>query len=366
MSDRLPPRTRYQGSKRKLLSWMDECIGNRRLTSVLDLMSGTGSVSYHFKTKGCRVASNDYLKCNYLTAVAIVENSSVTLDSEDIEFLLKDPEDDNSHRFVRDNFQGVFFTDTEDIWIDRRIARIEDLARIFEGSTLKYKQALAFHVLSQAALMKRPFNLFHRRNLYLRTSEVERSFGNKTTWETPFDVLFRRLCDETNGAIFSNGTGNIAYNEPAETLKLPHTFDAVYLDPPYFAERRERARSDYRFLYHFLEGLARYREWPELVDRNDMRYALRRDYNELSPYRVRPSELSSTLLAWFRSTISRWKDSMIVMSYKSPGIPTAQQLEQLVREFKDTVTIYENAYTYALSKRNGKPHENIELLIVGE
>lgn len=366
MIDRFPPSTRYQGSKRKLIPWLDECLGDKVATSVLDLMSGTASVSYHFKANGCRVACNDYLHCNYLTAVALVENSSVVLAPADIDFLLEEPEDDRNYRVIREAFPGFFFTDSENAWIDKRIARIDSLATLYAGSTLRYKRALAFHALSQAALMKRPFNLFHRKNLHLRTNAVQRSFGNKTTWDTPCDVLFRRLCDEANSAVFSNDMRNTAHNEPAEKLDLPDTFDLVYLDPPYFAEGRERARSDYRFLYHFLEGMARYRDWPKLIDWNDMRHALRRDYNEPSPYRAPPSELGGVLLAWFRLILSRWKDSILVMSYKSPGVPTRQELENLVREFKPTVTVHESPYTYALSKRNGQPRENIELLIVGE
>ena len=329
-------------------------------------MSGTGSVAYYFKARGCRVASNDYLHCNSITAVALIENSSVTLSPEDIEFLLRDAEDDGSYTFIRDNFHGFYFTDPDNAWLDKRIGRIAELATLYTGDTLRYKQALAFHAMSQAALMKRPFNIFHRKNLCLRTNEVERSFGNKTTWETPFEALYRRLCDEANSAVFSNGMRNLAYNGQAENLDLADTFDLVYLDPPYFAKGRERARSDYRFLYHFIEGMARYLEWPDLVDWDDMRLALNRDYDKSSPYRSLPSELDKILLDWFQRILSRWQDSIIVFSYKSPGVPNTQQLLDLVRGLRPNVTLHKKPYSYALSKRNGKPNENIELLIVGE
>lgn len=366
MAYRVPPKTRYQGSKRKLLSWIDACIGDRPVSSALDLMSGTASVAYYFKAKGWKVASNDYLRCNYLTAAALVENSAVTLSNADIEFLLSDPPDDSAYRFIRRTFQGYFFTPSENAWVDRRIARIEQLGGFYKGNTLKYKRALAFHALSQAALMKRPFNLFHRRNLNLRINQAERSFGNKTTWDTPFHILFRRLCKDANEAVFSNGMTNRAYNKPAERLQLREHFDLVYLDPPYFAEGRERARSDYRLLYHFLEGMARYRDWPNLVDQEDTRLALRRNYNRTSPFRCTPAELNDVLLDWFRSILARWKDAILVLSYKSPGIPSARSLRQLMLEYKPKVTVHRKPYTYALSKKNGLPRENIELLIVGE
>ena len=66
------------------------------------------------------------------------------------------------------------------------------------GQVVVGAHGLARHALNQACLMKRPFNLFHRKNLYIRTANVERQFGNKTTWETPFPTLFTRLVKEAN------------------------------------------------------------------------------------------------------------------------------------------------------------------------
>lgn len=360
----LPPTTRYQGSKRKLLRWIDEQLADIPFSSLLDLMSGTASVAYYFKSRGLTVASNDYLRCNYLTAIALVENSAVTLSPADVDFIVAEPASDD-YTFIRDHFRGFFYADDENVWLDHRIARIHGLADKYEGNTLKYKQALSYHALFQASLMKRPFNLFHRKNLYLRQNDSQRSFGNKTTWDTPFEVLFRRLCDETNDAVFSNGCENVAYNSTAEDLSINQAFDLIYIDPPYFATGRERARSDYRFLYHFLEGMAHYDDWSNLYDPNDARHALKRDYSDSQPLGAPASELEDNLIDWLRRILTPWADSIIVMSYKSPGIPTVEQLRSLLLEFKSNVDIHERPYTYALSKRNGQPGHNIELLLVG-
>src|SRR5262245_8778907 len=76
---RMPPSTRYQGSKRKLLSWIWEHVRDLRFHSVLDLFSGTASVSYLFKSQGKAVTANDSLQSNREIAVALVENSGVQL-----------------------------------------------------------------------------------------------------------------------------------------------------------------------------------------------------------------------------------------------------------------------------------------------
>lgn len=361
------PTTRYQGSKRKLLPWLQKCMGDRPVGSMLDLMSGTGSVAYDFKRRGWQVATNDYLRFNYLTSVALIENPSVRLSPEDIATILTEPHaEDPSYRFVQTTFNQYFFRPKEDSWIDERIAQIQALSRCYNGTELKYKQALAHHALFQAALMKRPFNLFHRRNLSLRTKRVYRSFGNKTTWETDFATLYRRLCDECNNAVFSNGKRNRAFNKPAEELDLAEHFDIVYIDPPYFAQSRERTRSDYRFLYHFLEGLAHYPDWPSLIDESDNRKALRRDYEERSPYKCPPGELHDVLDEWLGTLVKRWKKSAIMLSYKAPGIPSETAIVKLLKRHKRTVRTFRKPYTYALSKRNGKPKENIELLFIAE
>jgi len=62
----LPPKTRYQGSKRKLLNWIWDKIGGLAFDSSLDLFGGTGCVAYHLKAAGKQVTYNDYLKCNQL------------------------------------------------------------------------------------------------------------------------------------------------------------------------------------------------------------------------------------------------------------------------------------------------------------
>jgi adenine-specific DNA-methyltransferase len=67
--------------------------------------------------------------------------------------------------------------------------------------------------------VKRPFNLFHRKNLYLRFANVERSFGNKASWDTPFPVLFRKFVNEVNALVYDNGLDNRALNRDIFDVK---------------------------------------------------------------------------------------------------------------------------------------------------
>lgn len=351
------PTTRYQGSKRKMLRWIWERLRDVQFDSALDLFGGTGVVGYLFKAVGKSVTHNDYLRFNYLVGLAIIENAHVRLTAEEIDYLVRDSFPASKPYFIQETFQGIYYTDEENGWLDRTIAQIVGLDRWNKGQTLRYKRALAYYALFQACLIKRPFNLFHRKNLYLRTADVPRSFGNKTSWERPFSTLFERFLREVNELVFDNGKRNRAMNADAYTLDQKD-YDLVYIDPPYICARRSPSQSNYRRLYHFLEGIARYPEWGELIDYDSYNLRLKDD-STVPRTRTEMVELMDSLF-------ERFAESIIVVSYKSPGVPTRRHLVRLLKKYKDRVVVHRLKYNYALNRRNGQPRENIELLLIAQ
>lgn len=350
------PSTRYQGSKRKVVPWIHSNVRNLNFKSALDIFGGTAVVSYLFKRMGKCVTYNDYLKSNYYIGKALIENSAVRLTEADVEYLLSFREPPR-RTFVSNTFRGKYYTDAENLWIDCMVAGIERLNEIYSGRVLKYKVALAYYALFQSCLVKRPFNLFHRNNLYLRTSEVARSFGNKTTWDKPFGSLFKKFVDEINGFVFSNGEHNMATNQ--DGFLLDHTkYDLVYIDPPYFSRGRSPVECDYSRMYHFLEGLANYDSWSHLIDYN----SLNLHFGE-NGYRW-PEK--NSILSRFDQLFDRLSRSIIVLSYKSPGIPREEELVSMMRKHKRNVQVNRLPYRYALRKSRGKKSQNFELLIIGQ
>ncbi|MDP2920029.1 MAG: DNA adenine methylase [Dehalococcoidia bacterium] len=348
------PSTRYQGSKRKLLPWLHEHICYLNFRSVLDLFGGTGVVSYLFKRAGKSVTYNDYLKFNYFRGKAIIENSQVRLSDDDIVSLLKGAGVGKS--FIADTFQGMYFTDVENEWLDRVIGNIEALNRKYSGTTLEYKKALALYALFESCLVKRPFNLFHRANLNLRTSDVKRTFGNKTTWEQPFEKVFLRFIDEVNSLVFSNGCANIATNADALAVKNSG-YDLVYIDPPYFCPKKNDGESNYANLYHFMEGLVNYRVWDNMIDRNTSNLRLKVSGNLWLNKGTAKENLERL--------ISEFRESIIVISYKSPGIPSAEEIRDMLSKYKHNVRMHKKQYSYALNRSNGNGGKNLELLAIG-
>ena len=82
------PSTRYQGSKLKLVDWIQAETKDLTFDTVLDAFGGTGSVSYLYKKMGKEVTYNDLLKFNYQFGKALIENKEVKLTDDDIRFVL--------------------------------------------------------------------------------------------------------------------------------------------------------------------------------------------------------------------------------------------------------------------------------------
>jgi len=348
---KMAPSTRYQGSKRRMLPWLYDNVKDLPFQTALDGFGGTASVSYLFKLMGKSVTFNDVLLSNYQTGVAIIENDSVKLEQSDIDFLVRDNGFNYPH-FIQETFKDVYYIDSENEWLDMIAFNIKMLSEFYSDRVLTFKNALAYHALFQACLCKRPFNLFHRKNLHLRLGEVERSFGNKTTWDSDFASLFSRFAYEVSERVFYNSKQNKAICKDIATTD-DVSFDLVYLDPPYTRIGEKRPK-DYRSLYHFLEGIVEYDNWASMINWSKVNRSL---LEKNTSWEQNSPEVNFELL------FKKFSNSIIVVSYGRPGNPSIQRITDLLRSVKSTVDVVEKGYAYSLNRRN---HSGMyEALIVG-
>lgn len=345
------PTTRYQGSKRRLLPWLYEIFKDIKFNTVLDGFGGSASTSYLFKLMGKRVFYNDILKSTYEIGLALIENNSIKLDHPDIEFLLTN-HNSQFPTFIAKTFENIYYYPEENLWLDLIVFNIKKLAHIYKGGTLKKKQALAFNSLFQACLSKRPFNLFHRKNLNLRKADVRRTFGNKKTWEIEFSVLFRKFALETSAKVFSNNQRNRAFCSDLLTLRK-YDYDLVYLDPPY-QRPSENHPKDYYSLYHFLDGLVDYDNWHYRIDISKKHKPLKKELSKFD---------NLSFLEKFNLILEKFDKSKIAISYGEPGKPTIDELKKLLSKYKSKVDVYDTVFSYKLNKKNGNKLR--EVLIVG-
>jgi len=336
------PTTRFQGSKVKILDWIWENVKNLKFHSVLDAFGGTGAVGYMFKQKGKQVTYNDILKFNWYIGLALIENDSVKLEDEDINFLLTRHSKISYPTFIYDTFKDIYFTNEENKWLDMVVTNIELLENL-------YKKAIAYFSLFQSCIIKRPFNLFHRKNLYLRFADVPRSFGNKATWDTPFEIHFKNFINGANQAIFSNGYKNKVLN--LDVFDINENFDLVYIDPPYIS--KNGVAVDYLGFYHFLEGLVNYSKWDEMIDHRTMNKKLRSQPNLW----INKNEIYGA----FDRLFKKFGECILVVSYRADGIPSIDEIEKMLKEYKRKVAVKKKPYKYVLSNNQSE-----EVLLIGE
>ena len=339
------PTTRFQGSKRKIIAWIWENISEFNFNSTLDVFGGTGVFAYESKRRGNISHYNDYMPFNHQIGLSIIENNSVTLSTEDINYLLQRHDNFEYPSFIQNEFEDLYYTDEENKWLDMMHINITNMNN-------KYKKSLAYSALFQAALAKRPYNLFHRANLYMRTDDVERSFGNKTTWDRSFPEHFREKLEEYNNAVFDNNKNNKSYNKNVLNWNNPPKTDLVYIDSPYYDKTKKSNNStNYQYYYHFLNGFVQYDKWPNMLDTS---VKTKRLEHEPSPW-TKKDKIKDA----FEKVFNLFSDRIIVLSYNTAGHPSPKKLKQMLETIKENVEITSKEHQYALSTKEDSADEII-------
>jgi adenine-specific DNA-methyltransferase len=224
------PSTRYQGSKRKLLPFLHEACKAYSFSSVIDLYSGTSSVGLMFRRMGKIVSANDYLLYNWTTGKVLLGADNDWLDQLNFPALVEKVFSLRADRgsLVSENFEGIYFPSAENEQIDQFCSNLKEFS--------KREADLLIYLMGQAMLMKRPYNLFHRANLEMRTKDVPRSFGNAKTWETSFQKHMIKLGRNLAKCEFVGPKGN-AYSAHFMLFTQEHRVNLIRTR--YFARLRK-------------------------------------------------------------------------------------------------------------------------------
>ena len=194
--------------------------------------------------------------------------------------------------------------------------------------------------MGQAMLMKRPYNLFHRANLEMRTNDVPRNFGNAKTWETPFATHMMKLFQKLKSCTFKGPPGSALCVNSSSIMNLPLEPDFIYLDPPYL--NKANIPVDYSNFYHFLDGLIDY----SLFSQGDDKYPHKPIALKPSRWRTADGGLSE-----INAILRRWPKARVAISYRGDGRPSTTDLKASLIGAGYVINEHTTVnYKYALSK----------------
>ena len=159
-----------------------------------------------------------------------------------------------------------------------------------------------------------------------------------------------KFVNEVNNAVFDNQKENIAFHNDIFDWNYT-TSDLVYIDTPYISAKGVGV--NYFDFYHFLEGIARYNEWLELIDYNSKHRKIKNGKNEWCS----KGEIHNA----FEKLFEKFKDSILVISYRDDGIPSIDELSKMLKDIDKNVAVKKLDYKYVLSNGNSK-----EVLIIAE
>jgi DNA adenine methylase len=322
------PSTRYMGSKNKLLTEIWAIASQFKFENAIDLFSGSGIVGYMLKSHGKKVLSNDYMSMSTTYAKAMIENNTITLShSESLELL----EDKGiSNKFVETKFQGLYFSDADNRFIDIVRANIKILPN-------QYKRAIAMTALIRTCLKKRPRGIF----TYVGHKYDD---GRKDLLMT-FKEQFLNAIETVNLAIFDNGKLNKARNGDAMTLQNREP-SLVYIDPPYYSPLSD---NEYVRRYHFVEGLAREWEGVEIQE-----HTLTKKFKSYpTPFSSRKGAADA-----FDMLFKRFRENILMVSYSSNSQPTLDEMIALMAKHKSHVEVLPIDYTYSFGNQSNKLRTN--------
>jgi adenine-specific DNA-methyltransferase len=129
---------------------------------------------------------------------------------------------------------------------------------------------------------------------------------------------------------------------PSPADAIPGAFDVVYIDPPYFKQAKKT--ESYLQRYHFLEGLARYREWPHLIDQQS---PIKQIKEGTVPEWASRTEFRNSLV----QLIEKHQRSQVILSYVSAELPSESELIEIFRGIFNSVRVSRRSFSRALSKK---------------
>ena len=328
------PKINFIGNKEKIAKWITDYFPEDA-ESVFDAFSGGGSVSYFSKAKGLKVISNDILKINYFISKALVENSEVKLDFEDIDLIFSGTPKEG---FMFNNYSEIFFFPKECKELDLYRENIDKLSS-------EYKKALALILMRRAMIRKMPYSRFNinwEKIVELRNEKLsyEKYKRKRAYHNQSFKTHFLENINDYNRAVFDNEKNNLSLNEDVFDAIEKFQADIIYLDPPYTGTMNNYF-GFYGMLDEYIEGKKIEPFGNNFIDKKTSIDLFDKLFSKLGNFKY-----------WY-------------LSYNNSSYPTKEILVELLGKYSDNIKIIERPHIYKIKEKKNKKY-NIKYLFIVE
>ena len=295
---------RYIGSKNNVLPFIDDVIeqtfGDVRGCVFADLFSGTAIVGRHYKEKGARIISGDYMMFSYCLQMERIGLNRAPTSSKSYYQLVENLNELQGIRgFFFQNYtlegsrgseyERNYFSSENAVKIDairEKIVELYDAGKI----SIEMKQLL-------------------KANLIDAVTNVSNTAGTYGAFQKKPDPRMYKTLKLQPSSFIDNGVENICMCAMIEDTIGLVSGDILYLDPPYNSRQ-------YPPYYHILETIAM-EDYPAI-------YGLtgRRPYKDKMSAFCKKAEALQALL----EVIRKAKFNNVYLSYNSDGIVNIEEL----------------------------------------
>lgn len=333
------PELRYMGSKNRLLPWIHSVLATLPFETAADPFLGSGCVAYLMKTMGKRVSGSDFLNFPVVLASATVANSKHRLGAATIEQIMSPAP--SAPDFIERTYSGIYYTPEDLRFLDRICANVAELKNAGHA-------AIARAALIRSCLKKQP------RGVFTISGDLSHYDDGRRDLRMSLEDHFVEQCAAFNNVVFDNGLKHIIKKQ--DVFKSdPTGIDLVYLDPPYVPRADDNC---YMKRYHFVEGLSCYWQGLEIMEKTKTKKVAK-------PFSAFGSRKNATDA--FDRMFSRYRDSIIVLSYSSNGYPDLSELTSLMKRYKGQITVHQKAHRYHFGTHSAVSRSEVqEYLIVGQ
>lgn len=320
---------KYIGNKTRLLDFIQESLKSSNIDikdkTVIDLFSGTGSVSNMFLKNNCTVISCDIMtysiaeqyRINYFrnepTFLELKKNYNLYTLDEVLNYL-------NNLTGV----EGYFFNNYAPSGISKR--------QYFSDFNAKKIDSIRECIEGWKNILSKEKYLFLLGVLMCSTDKVSNTSGTYGAYLKIWRPMALKNLVLEKPRFINKGDSIIKQMDVLECVKENKDSYLIYLDPPY----NER---QYASNFHVLENIVVY-------DKQNLR-----GKTGLRDYRHQKSNycLKSKVLEEFSNLINNCNSEYIVMSYSTEGLLSVNDIKKIFEE-KGTLTIY--TYNYRRFKTN--------------